>query len=374
MTEFVTDLKTHSESVVTHVTELEEYIGEEVLDSVAAFLSEYVIINRHELVAVVLWLAHTHAIEAAEITPYIHIYAPTRESGKTQLATMLEWLCARGWRVEGITPSSLIRGLDAFSPPKTLIFDEVDTTFSVLNNDTEKLRGAFNAGFEVDGVYVMSDGAGRSWEPRAFRVWGPKVFAGIGDLPATMISRSIRIRMEKKEKEIPVKRLRRRKTKLLAMPYRELLDNWVVPLVPVLKETTPALPPELGDREQDYWEPLIAIADAAGPEWATRARAASIALRYTADGEEADDIQLIRDCHKAFLGREFIKSTDLVLIMMEDMEARWATYNGGRGLSAYRLSQLLKGHGILSRPTWIGERQMRGYHREDFARVWRLYV
>src|SRR5262249_47205484 len=40
----------------------------------------------------------------------------------------------------------------------------------------------------------------------------------------------------------------------------------------------PELPPEIQDRDADIWESLVAVADAVGGDWPTRARDAAVAL------------------------------------------------------------------------------------------------
>ena len=45
----------------------------------------------------------------------------------------------------------------------------------------------------------------------------------------------------------------------------------------IVGEAWPALPEGVTDRRAEAWEPLIAIADAAGGTWPERARVASVA-------------------------------------------------------------------------------------------------
>ena len=43
------------------------------LDAVALFVSRFVVMSEHQLVAVTLWIAHTHALEASDYTPYLFV-------------------------------------------------------------------------------------------------------------------------------------------------------------------------------------------------------------------------------------------------------------------------------------------------------------
>jgi len=50
--------------------------GVALLNDVVALLRRYVVLNAHAAIAVALWVVHTHAMEAAETTPYLHITSP----------------------------------------------------------------------------------------------------------------------------------------------------------------------------------------------------------------------------------------------------------------------------------------------------------
>jgi Protein of unknown function (DUF3631) len=53
-----------------------------------------------------------------------------------------------------------------------------------------------------------------------------------------------------------------------------------------LTDAEPELPDELSDRMQDVWEPLLAVAELAGDEWANRARTAAVDLYRKRDEDE----------------------------------------------------------------------------------------
>jgi 5S rRNA maturation endonuclease (ribonuclease M5) len=66
-----------------------------LLDAIAAALRRYVVMSEEQAVVVALWVIHTHAIEAADMTPYLAITSPEKRSGKSLLLEMLRWLAAR---------------------------------------------------------------------------------------------------------------------------------------------------------------------------------------------------------------------------------------------------------------------------------------
>jgi hypothetical protein len=61
--------------------------GEQVLDSLVAFLRRYVVMSEPQAVAVALWIVHTHALDASEQSPLLAITSAEKQSGKTRLST-----------------------------------------------------------------------------------------------------------------------------------------------------------------------------------------------------------------------------------------------------------------------------------------------
>jgi len=103
--------------------------GAQVLDEARAFVAKYVRLpSAHAEVAVTLWLAHTHAISAAESTPYLGIRSPERRCGKTRLFEVLALVVARPLMAMSASESALFRSLAEYPPP-TLLLDEIDAIF-----------------------------------------------------------------------------------------------------------------------------------------------------------------------------------------------------------------------------------------------------
>ena len=65
---------------------------------------------------------------------------------------------------------------------------------------------------------------------------------------------------------------------------RDHLVRWAVSLHGI-GEGYPVMPDGITDRDADVWEPLLAVADAAGGEWPERARVAAVALVALAHGD-----------------------------------------------------------------------------------------
>ena len=63
-----------------------------LLDDVARFVRRFVVLTEAQADTLALWVAHTHAFEAAETTPYLAITSAEKRSGKTRLLEVLELL------------------------------------------------------------------------------------------------------------------------------------------------------------------------------------------------------------------------------------------------------------------------------------------
>jgi hypothetical protein len=65
-------------------------LGAVLLDDVARFVRRFVVLAEMQADTLAVWTAHTHAIEAAETTPYLAVTSAEKRSGKTRLLEVLE--------------------------------------------------------------------------------------------------------------------------------------------------------------------------------------------------------------------------------------------------------------------------------------------
>ena len=169
----------------------------EALGGIEVFVRRFVVLARPEaFVAVVLWIAHTYAIEWADATPYLAISSPEKQSGKTRLLECLTIL-AHDCHGISITPtaSTIFRTLEA-SPEGTLLLDELDAVFRDRSDKYEEVRAVINAGHRRGATVPRSvPGPKNTWIVKRFPVFGPKALAGIGKLPDTVTDRAIPILM-----------------------------------------------------------------------------------------------------------------------------------------------------------------------------------
>lgn len=349
----------------------------ELLDETEAFVRRYVVLGSHQAVAISLWVAHTHVAEAAEVTPYLAITSPERRTGKSRLLEVLACLVRAPISTMNISPSALFRAIDA--GPTTVLFDEVDTIFG-RREGNEDLRALLNAGFARGGQVHRSEAEAKKYVLRSFDVFAPKALAAIGKLPDTVADRCVHIRMKRKTSAEKVDRLRRRLVREDAERIRTELSAWATGAVQALADAWPALPDDLDDRAADAWEPLLAIADAAGHGWAGRARSAALALADDKDGDESVGGLLLLHIREALDGHDRMSTVELLAELVDREDAPWARWWGNdvdaghtKG-PASRLAKILQPFGIAPKVLRIGEATPRGYEREMFEEAWVRYL
>ena len=153
-----------------------------LLDSLVEYLREYVVMAPAQADAAALWAAHTHALDAAETTPFLNATSPEKRCGKTRLLDTLELVVARPWRVIMPSEAVLFRKIDKASP--TLLLDECDAIFDRSNGSTEPLRALLNAS-NRRGTSVPRC-VGPTQQLVDFAVYCPKALSGIGVIPETV--------------------------------------------------------------------------------------------------------------------------------------------------------------------------------------------
>jgi hypothetical protein len=340
----------------------------DLLHDLRAFIRRYVVLTDDQALAVTLWTAHTHAITAADCTPYLQVTSATKRAGKTRLLEVLEPVVARPWLTGRTSAAALVRKVDVDQP--TLLLDESDAAFGGEKEYAEALRGLLNSGYKSSGKASLCIGKGADLSVRDFSTFSAKAIAGIGKLPDTIADRAIPIILRRRMATEPVQRWRERDGRADAAPLHRQLFSWSGKTVDVLRAARPSLPSELSDRAADVWEPLLAIADLAGGDWPGRARRAAVALMGGA--EDTDPvIELLTDINDIIVNDDI--STDMIPTkdLLEKLVARedrpWATWRRDKPITAHGLARLLGPLGIHPDRRRIGGIRHWSYRRDAFA-------
>jgi hypothetical protein len=118
-----------------------------LLDDVHSFLGRFVAYpSQHAHVAHVLWIAHTHLMDAWESTPRLAFLSPEPESGKTRAIEVTELLVPNAVEAINVTPAYLFRKVGNDNAKPTVLYDEIDTVFGPKAKENEDIRGLLNAG------------------------------------------------------------------------------------------------------------------------------------------------------------------------------------------------------------------------------------
>ena len=348
----------------------------DLLEKVVRTLRRFVLLTEHQTTAIALWVAHTHAFEAAECTPYLSINSVEKQSGKTRLLEVLEFLVANPWLTARTSTAALKNKIEADHP--TLLLDESDTAFKSDEEYSESLRGVLNSGYRKRGVYSTSVKVNGNWVNKDFSTFCPKAIAGIGKLPDTIADRSIPIEMKRAAPKEKVAAFRERDARPELEPIQTELSEWAAWHEDALAAARPSIPRSLSDRSQDVWEPLVAVADIAGDGWPERAREAAIALS-SREANDADSLRvsLLRDIKGVFqiTGLIRIPTPTLIDELVAIDVAPWGDLSrSGKPLDNRSLARLLRDFPI--KPTiWKEDgHTVRGYLKDDFLDAWSRYV
>ncbi len=346
-----------------------------LLDGIAAFLNRYVVFaSDAQLIAIVLWIAHTHAIDAFDVSPYLAITSAEKGCGKTRLLELIEMFVARPWRIVSPTDAVLFRKVTRDHP--TLLLDEGDATFAQA---PEGLRGLLNAGHRRGTTVTRCVGDKGKYDLANFQVFCAKAIAAIGELPGTVADRSIGIGLRRRTKAEHVERFRFPEAQAIAAPFRSALEAWAPEATAMLRAARPQVPDALNDRAAEGWEPLFAIADLAGGEWPTRARGAALALHAHNRDDDSLGVQLLRAIRDVFRGQNLTGAAGLFTAeLLTALDARdgepWHDVLRIdpirdpmlRG-SASRLAKLLRPYSIQPKNGRKGDMVAKGYAVADFV-------
>jgi hypothetical protein len=358
----------------------------ELLDATAALLTKYVIFkDATQPIAIALWIAHTHALAAFDVTPYVLVTSPEKRSAKSRLLELLESLVARPWRVVEATAPAIFRKIKRDEP--TILLDEVDAIFKTKSSETaEALRGVLNAGYRRGACVPRC--TGKDYEKlEDFPVFGAKALAGIGRVPDTIADRSVPICLHRKRPSESVARFGFRTIRAETVLVQRALATWGKSAVASLRDARPAVPASLNDRASEIWEPLLGIAEAAGGDWPGRARQAAVTL-HGHDAEAASVgvllLAAIREVFTSMGGK--VLTVDLLEQLVEREHEPWGGWWGADvdkalkdGVTpkrpAMELARNLRGFGVLPKEVRTpAAGKGKGYDRADFEDAFSRYL
>ncbi|MGW6898043.1 DUF3631 domain-containing protein [Streptomyces sp. NBC_01727] len=356
--------------------------GALLLDEVEAFHRRFNIFPREAAyVAVVLWDAHAHLMDCFDSTARLAFLSPEPGSGKSRALEIVETVVPRALTTVNSSANALFRLVDAPEGRPTILFDEIDTVFGPKAGDNEPVRGFLNSGYRRSGKMhrCVGDGANQTVQP--FSSFCAVAMAGLGSLPDTILTRSVIIRMRKRAPNESVESYRQRLNEKEGFALRDRLAEWADSVRDSVKDAWPEMPDGINDRPADVWEPLLAVADAAGGHWPERARAACVELVNAAqDNDEASlGVRLLTDLRDAvFCGAERLPTAVILERLLAMDDAPWADLDdkplNSRGLAKFLGQYVTPGNKpIKPRGIRISSGTPKGYYAEDLTDAWTRY-
>lgn len=329
-----------------------------LLDDLMARFNRHIYLGAGAAEALSLSVLHYWAFEAADSSPIIASVSPQPECGKSTLLRV----------ISGLSPPSIMTinassaGIYLAAESGTLIlFDEAEYLLDRPNAPVD----LFNAGVKRDGAVVLRGNGKTS------HVWCPKVIAKIGAIQqGSLESRCIVIDMMRAPPEQAPERLQSRHDEELAALNRRC-QAWVANAAPLLRQVVPTFPTGFSGRLIEKWEPLFAIAQLAGSNWANRVQIAAIGLENSRMLNVHPSEQLLIDIHEIFssTGLPAFKSEDLARYLRRTPDRPWSDWSNPQR----KLSQMLRGYHIRPKnvrtPT-----QGKGYTRDQFRKVFDIFI
>ena len=343
--------------------------GALLLEQLRAFVRRFVRLPPGADDVLAAYVLVTHAIDAFGTTPYLVLESPTPECGKTRVLEVLALLVRRPWFTLMPSTAVLFRVLEQHHP--TMLLDECQAVRG-RGEAADNVRDLLLAGYKLGGTVPRC--VGDQNEVRHFGVFGPKVFALIGELPGPLASRCIRIGMQRRRRNESVERFRPRWLGPEALALARQGRRWADDHREALKQAEPAIPVFIQDRLEEIWEPLLAVGQVAGGDWGGRLVAAA---RQLTGNREADDvlITLLADIHRVFTDRDVDRLSSAALVeTLVAIEGRpWADWRG-KPLSANALARLLKPLKVAPKKVKIDGESVNGYKRHWFTDAWERYL
>ena len=345
--------------------------GAELLSDLHEVLLKYVVFpDAHSAIAVTLWITATHALPAFQHAPRLVVSSPQKRCGKSRLLDIIAGTCHSPLMSVNATVAAIYRSIGGDHPP-TLLVDEADALFGSKKaaEQNEDLRALLNAGHQRGRPALRCVGPQQT--PTEFHTFAMAALAGIGAMPDTITDRAVNLTLWRRNAGERVAQFRERRDRPTLDRMRDRLTRWCAARLAVLSDAEPDMPVE--DRAADTWEPLVAIADAAGGRWPVLARAACqsmVAAADRADEGQSLAVLLLADIQREFARRgvSFLSSAELVGALRSVEESPWDDFE----LNPRKLARRLGEFGVKSERNAAGT--LRGYRLEDLTDVFSRYI
>ena len=252
-----------------------------------------------------LWIAHTHLMDAWESTPRIAFLSPEPGSGKTRALEITELLVPRPVEAVNVTPAYLFRKVGDEDGPPTILFDEIDTVFGPKAKENEEIRGLLNAGHRRGAVAGRCVVRGKTVVTEEIPAYCAVALAGLGGLPDTILTRSVIVKMRRRGSNETSSHIVVAFTAPEGEALRDRLADWCSAIVrTIARRMARACRTAFRTETPTSGSRFIAVADAAGDDWPEQARVAAVTLvTLLREANPSLGVRLLADLRAVFEGR-----------------------------------------------------------------------
>jgi hypothetical protein len=356
--------------------EVDDFLAEastHPLDAVETFLDRFVAYpSEAAKVAHALWIGHTWFMDEWDSTPRIAFLSPEPGSGKSRALEVTEPLVPRPVHAVNTTPAYLFRKVSDEAGPPTILYDEIDTVFGPKAKDNEEVRGMLNAGHRKGAVSGRCVVRGKTVDTEELPAYCAVALAGLDDLPDTIMTRSVVVRMRRRSPSETIEPWRMRLNGPEGQRIGDALRQWSNEVGHLIR--WPEIPAGIEDRNADVWEALLAVADLAGGDWPERARVAAVSLVTSSIGDRGSiGVLLLRDLRIVFDGAERLPTKTILERLTGLEESPWSDLRG-KELDARSLARRLLKYQVSPAVYREGEATVRGYTAADLVDPWERYL
>jgi hypothetical protein len=254
----------------------------------------------------------------------------------------------------------------------TVLVDELD---SINDEQRAAICNILKGGYQFNGTaHRMTERNGEQVEIE-FSTFCPKMIATItlNKLDKATRSRTIGIRMQRKPRSQKLAKFRRVDGTII---QRKCM-RWAQDNAEAIKAVPPMDIDECAtDRQEDVWEPMVAIGRVAGGDWEKRIRFAAQQLAASgSDGASETVAHQLLSALQSYFSEHGDRADTKTIIAALNESGDFADVNYGRGLTPHYIAKLLKPYGIEPRVHKMNEgTTARGYSRDDCKQAFVTYL
>jgi hypothetical protein len=344
--------------------------GDELLDDIAAFYKRFVVLPDCAADVLAAWCLQSWTYEFFDFAAIMAIWSPESACGKGRVLDVTEKIVRRPFRTSNTSAAVLYHVISKGN--LTVLVDEFD---SVSDDQRDAICNILKGGFQSNGTaHRMTERDGEQ-VPVEFPTYCPKMVATItlDKLDKATRSRTVGIRMQRKPRSHRVEKFRRvNGTELQRRCMRWARDNAdAIKAVPPMDVNECAT-----DRQEDVWEPLVAIARVAGGDWEQRIRLAASQLAGGGGDGATETVghQLLAAFQRHFDEHGDRAETKAIIAALNET-GEFSDANYGRGLTPHYVAKHLRPYGIEPRVHKMSDgKPARGYSRDDCEQAFSTYL